>query len=171
MSSNSIPWITTDTTLQYNVGGVYYQLKGFSLTATEYHSAMFNNTGWFDFGWYMYNGGVYKNTYANQTASSNGNAGLNLNVYHFVKNILLALTPTGSGTKSSPFIAPCVRIPVCADLWLNGTSQQTTINSTDLAPYYWQGQANVNFTGQQFQQLVVDFLYYVYTQYLNEFHI
>jgi hypothetical protein len=161
---SSIPWITTDTTLQYNVAGIYYLLEGFSLTATEYHSAMFNNTGWFDFGWYMYNNGVYKNTYANQTSSSDGNSGLNLNVYHFVKNILLAFVPNGSGTKESPYTAPCVRIPMCADLWLNGSSQQTTINSTDLAPYYWQGQSNVNFTGNQFQQAVVDLLYYIYTE-------
>lgn len=75
---------------------------------------MFNNTGWFDFGWYTYNGSSnsYYNTFANQTDNTYGNSGLTLNVYHFVQNILLPFIPSGNGTKSSPYTVPCVRIPL-----------------------------------------------------------
>jgi hypothetical protein len=167
-------WNTSGTTLQYNSN--YYQLRGFSLTSTEYHSAEFNNTGWYDFGWNLYTSTTnptYQTVYANQTVSppnntvvGNGNSGLTLNCYYLMENIFLQFKPSGNGTVESPYTAPCIRIPLCADLWLNGSSQQTTINSTS-SPYYVQGQSNVNFTGPQYQQAIIDIIYYCYTIWNN----
>jgi hypothetical protein len=167
---SSIPWDTSGTTLKY-IDGSYYQLRGFSLTSTEYHSAEFNNTGWYDFGWYVYNTGTgYTTVYANQTSSSNGNPGLTLNVYYLMQNIFLNLNPTtiGNGTIENPYVAPMIRIPLCADLWLNGSSQQTTISSYS-SPYFYQGQSNVNFTGAQYQQAITDLIYYCYQTWNNTY--
>lgn len=164
-----MPWNTEKTTLQYDADDSttaegYYQIKGFSLTSTEYHTAEFNNSGWYDFGWDMYIGDTgYYTSYANTTPGNPGNAGLTLNVYYLMENIFKKFTPSGDGSLENPFTAPCIRIPLCADMWLNGSAQQTSLSSNE-SPYFVGGQSNVNFSALAYQQAIIDIIYYCYSE-------
>ena len=167
-------WDTSETVLKNNNDGKYYQLKGYSLTGTEYAAGQFNNTSWYDFGWYTYveattnTSASYVTQYANSSSASAdnpsmpGNCGLTLNVFWLMQNIFLNFEQTGNGNNiTTPCSAPCIRIPLCADYWLNGSATPTTINSVT-SPYYSQGQSNSFFTGVQYQQAIFEIIYYCY---------
>jgi len=164
-SSTAIPWVTDSTTLQ-DGNGNYYVIKGFSLSSTEYAASIFGTTSYYDFGYYTLTDGVYYTHYQNGTSvvsgSGNGNSSITLNTYYLMQNIILSLKQSGNGSLSSPYSAPQIRIPVNADYWLNGTAQTPSVNSYT-SPYFTSGQTNVSFTGIEYQQFIVDFIYYCYT--------
>jgi len=159
------PWVTSGTTLQ-NSNGNYYVFKGFSLTSLEYAASVFATTSFYDFGYYTLTNDVYYTHYQNGTSTTstgnNGNSGLTLNAYYLMQNIFLQLTQSGKGTETSPYSAPLLRIPVNADYWLNGTAQNPAVNSYS-SPYFTNGQTNVSFTATEYQQAIIDLIYYCYT--------
>jgi hypothetical protein len=83
------------------------------------------------------------------------------------KKIILDFKSSGDGTQESPLMAPVIRIPVTSDYWLKGCIPLTSVNSTQQAPYFWQGQCNVFFTAEQYQQAITDMAYYCYSTWKN----
>lgn len=168
-----IPWITNETTLQYKSPGSYYVIKGFSLTSTQYIASLYATTSYYDFGYYIYDGTTYYTHYQNGTSSTstgnNGNSSITLNTYYLMENIILSIQNNGSGSIDSPYTAPQIRIPVCADYWLNGTDSSPgnnnppTINESTPPYDTIPGQTNVSFTSNEYQQFIIDFIYYCYT--------
>jgi len=171
-TTNAIPWSTDSTKLQYYTGsanstnnktnkssGNYtdYLIKGVSLTSTEYAGSIFASSGYYDFGYYTYNDSTdtYYTYYQNGSETSNGNSGLTLNVYYLMQNVILQLLNVKN-------VAPQIRIPVCADYWLNGTANTPAVNSYTY-PYFTNGQTNVTFTSAEYQQSIIDIIYYCYS--------
>ena len=161
------PWITQGTELSYfnNLDQTTsnIQLKGVSLTSTEYMAAVFANSSFYDFGYYTWNQSTnsYYNYYQNGNANSYGNPGLTLNAYYLyqcIKNI-----------QENKTLNPIVRIPITADYWLNGTGGLPTVNSYS-DPTYTQGQTNIKFTGQEYQQAITDLIYYLYESWNTDFN-
>lgn len=163
-TTNAIPWSTDATTLQYLDSSQNYVLKGFSLTTTEYAGSIFATNGYYDFGYYTYDTttDTYYTYYQNGTTTSNGNPGLTLNTYYLMENVFLQLTQNGTGEINNPYTAPIIRIPICADYWLNGTANTPSVNCYS-SPYFTSGQTNVSFTGVEYQQFIIDLIYYCYT--------
>ena len=164
-AAGAIPWNTDTPILQYS-DGTYYQIRGFSLTSLEYAGAIFGPNGYYDFGYYTQdNNGNYYTQYMNGTTNTysstggNGNSSITLNAYYLMQNIILTLTKVGDGTQASPYSVPMIRIPVTADYWLNGAATSTALNEYQ-SPYFTKGQANVAFTAAQYQQAILDLLYY-----------
>ena len=164
-AAGAIPW-NTDTPILQNSDGTYYQIRGFSLTSLEYAGAIFGPNGYYDFGYYTQdNNGNYYTQYMNGTTNTysstggNGNSSITLNAYYLMQNIILTLKKVGDGTQASPYSVPMIRIPVTADYWLNGAATSAALN-TSSSPYFYNGQANVAFTAAQYQQAILDLLYY-----------
>ena len=155
-------WITTGTKLQRS-GSYDFILKGFSLTTTEYMSDETPTGTYYDFGYYTVDNGVYYTHYQNGTSTTssgdNGNSGLTLNTYYLMENIINKFTFTNT---TAPCIVPLIRIPVNADYWLNGSCGTASINSYT-SPYYITGQVNAQFTAAEYQQAIIDIIYYCYT--------
>jgi len=163
--AGAIPWITDKPILQ-NTDGMYYQIKGFSLTTLEYAGAIFGPGGYYDFGYNTKDtNGVTYTQYMNGTTTSysstggNGNSSITLNAYYLMQNIILTLRKVGDGTRESPYSVPMIRIPVTADYWLNGAATSTSLNEYQ-PPYFTNGQANVAFTATQYQQAIIDLMNY-----------
>ena len=83
-------------------------------------------------------------------------------------NIINKFNSTGNGDKNNPKTIPCIRIPLTADYWLYGSTKSASINSNnDTEPqknkYYIPGQNNVCFTGEQYQNAILEMIYYCYT--------
>ena len=166
-TTNAIPWTTDGTILQYNNNGTYenYIIKGFSLSGTEYIGSLFATTAYYDFGYYTYNSSnnSFYTYFSNGTISNAGNSGITLNTYYLMENIVLNVT--------APNVSPMIRIPVCADYWLNGTANSPAINSST-SPYFTPGQTNVSFPpsknrNTEYQQFIIDFIYYCYQTWTN----
>lgn len=177
-----MPWSTKSQSLYYtdaSDNSECYVLQGFSLTSTEYMASVFSSTSFYDFGlWtdfttdasaspttyntvyanaeYTYNGSKY-------TPSTYGTPAITINTANFMNNIILNFVSSGNGTTTTPKTCPMIRIPINSDYWLNGCVPLTTINSTNISPYYFQGQCNVNFTATQYQQAITDIAYYCYS--------
>lgn len=170
--TGAIPWITDSSTLQ-NVDGKYYQIRGFSLTSLEYSGSIFGPNGYYDFGYFTLDGkGNYYTQYMNSTVNYfdtalNGNPSITLNAYYLMQNVMKQLAKVGDGSLASPYSVPMIRIPVTADYWLNGTTASPSLNTysktVDPYSYFVAGQTNVSFTAEQYQQSILDLIYYFST--------
>jgi len=117
-------WITTSNTLQYDNGvGIFdVQLVGFSITTTEYLASSYPNL-----------------TYAQNV---NGEYTFTENVTSLA-NIIKQVQPYWEVGKITKI--PAIRIPLNADYWLWGSSQDPTV-------------VNFVFTSQQYQQAIISII-------------
>ena len=176
-------WSTNSQSLYYTSSGgtpLQYILQGFSLTSTEYMAELSNTSAFYDFGIYSISGTSsstsisYSTIYANAnytysdteyeyTISSNGSPAITNNTVSFMNNIILNFKSNNADGITTPITCPMIRIPINSDYWLNGCVPLTSINSTQQSPYYWQGQCNVYFSADEYQQSITDIAYYCYS--------